>query len=335
MHLELVVPALFTAQAANSLPALELLLARGRRTSADALGLESWLFGAFGSGEFPAEKLSVPAGALTALAHGVDPGAHLWLRADPVHLRADRDRVILVPNQAFTVGGEEAEELAATLNRHFAGDFALHAVRPDAWCLKANGEMAIDAQAPIEVAGSDLDATLPVNRARVLLNEIQMALYEHPVNTAREARGDPVVNSVWLWGAGKLPAKAAGPWQSVGADDPVALGLARLAGMRHRPPGTGAGEWLARAPEDGRQLLVLDGMRGTRALGDLEGLGRRLRSLEEYWFAPLLGTLRSGRIDMLTIHVPDAAAAFETVRGDLRRFWRRPQPLAAYGGGPG
>jgi hypothetical protein len=35
---------------------------------------------------------------------------------------------------------------------------------------------------------------------------------------------------------------------------------------------------------------------------------------------------------MLTVHVPDGpeCAAFETVRGDLRRFWKRPRALAAY-----
>jgi hypothetical protein len=33
---------------------------------------------------------------------------------------------------------------------------------------------------------------------------------------------------------------------------------------------------------------------------------------------------------MVTVHVPDAARALsvETVRGDLRRFWRRMRPLA-------
>ena len=157
-----------------------------------------------------------------------------------------------------------------------------------------------------------------------------MALYQHPVNTAREGRGDPVVNSVWLWGAGRLPAGAAGPWQSVSAEDPVALGLARLAGVRHRTPGTGAREWLERAPEDGRHLLLLDALRGAHAFGDLDALERRLQALEERWFAPLLEALKSGRIGMVTLHVPEAAASFETARGDLRRFWRRPRPLASY-----
>jgi len=33
---------------------------------------------------------------------------------------------------------------------------------------------------------------------------------------------------------------------------------------------------------------------------------------------------------MLSLHVPDAAASFETVRGDLRRFWRRRRALERY-----
>jgi hypothetical protein len=35
---------------------------------------------------------------------------------------------------------------------------------------------------------------------------------------------------------------------------------------------------------------------------------------------------------MVTLHVPEgrAAASFETVRADLRRFWRRPRSLERY-----
>ncbi len=333
MHLELVVPALIPAQDLPPAPALEMLLARSRRTNGPEGGLENWLCRAFGLHGFDAEDLSIPAGALTAYAHGLDPGTDPWLRADPVHLRADRDRLLLMPNQAFSVTAAEAESLAAALTPWLAGKFALHAVRPDQWCLRieADGQSEASAKPPVDLAGENIDPHLPPKQWHPLLTELQMALYEHPANTAREQRGDPVVNSVWLWGAGKLPAAASGPWQSVSADDPVAIGLARLAGMRHRTPGAGAADWLGRAPEDGRHLLVLDGLRGVRALGDFEALARRLQDLESQWFAPLLAALKSGRIGMLTIHVPDAAASFETARGDLRRFWRRPRPLANYG----
>ena len=305
-----------------------MLLARGRRTSVKAGNLEDWLCRSFGIDE----GSSIPAGALTAHAHGLNPGADLWLRADPIHLRAGRDHVLLMPNQAFSITATEAEGLAAALTPWLAGKFALHAVRPDQWCLRIEGQGQSEASAkpPIDLAGANIDPHLPPKHWHPLLTELQMALYEHPANTAREQRGEPVINSVWLWGAGRLPAAASGPWQSVSADDPVALGLGRLAGMRHRAPGAGAADWLERAPEEGRHLVALDSLRGVRALGDLDALAKRLQELESNWFAPLLAALKSGRIGMLTIHIPEAAASFETARGDLRRFWRRPRPLATY-----
>ena len=326
MHVELVVPGLFGAQAtAVAAPALEMLLARGRRVAGAQGTLEDWYAGAFGI-----EGAPLPAGALTALACGLEPGAAHWMRADPVHLRADRDRVLIYPSQVLGLAPEEAESLAAALNAHYAGEFTLHAVRPDAWCLRGGREMPVSARAPVEIAGRSVDAELPDKRWHALLNEIQMTMYQHAVNTAREVRGDPVVNGLWFWGAGRLPETARGVWQSVSAEDPVALGLARLAGLRHRAPGAGAAQWLARAPGDGRHLLVFDGLRGAQALGDAAALEHRLRALEEHWFAPLHAALRAGGIGMLTVHVPDATASFETARADLRRFWRRTRPLAGY-----
>jgi hypothetical protein len=340
MHLELVVPALFHALdlPPASMPALELLLARGRRTHSETGNLETWLCRAFALKEFSCENFSIPAGALTALAHGLDPGAHRWLRADPVHLRADRDRLLLMPSQAFAVTAEEARALTDALVPLLSGKFTLHPLAPDQWCIRVEDEnefntkngIAADARPPIELAGANIDPHLPPKPWHPLLTEIQMALYEHPVNTAREQRGDPVINSLWLWGAGKLPAAANGPWQSVSANDAVVIGFARSAGIRHRAPGAGAREWLGRAPEDGRHLVVLDDLRGVYALGDLDVLARRLQALEENWFAPLLAALKAGRLGMVTIHVPEAAASFEAVRRDLHRFWRRPRPLTEY-----
>jgi hypothetical protein len=167
---------------------------------------------------------------------------------------------------------------------------------------------AIDASPARELAGADLAAHLPGAPWPALLNEIQMALHEHPANAGRELE----VNGVWLWGAGELPRTAAAPWRSVSAEDPLALGLARVARLAHRTPPAGADEWLAELPADGRHLAAFDALH---------------ESLEADWFAPLLAALRGGRIGALTLHVPDAGCAFEAVRSDLRRFWRRPRPL--------
>jgi hypothetical protein len=292
LHAELMVPGLLSAPPEPRRPALELLLARARVQHSDPENVESWLGRAFGL-----EPL--PAGALTVGAPG------FWLRADPVHLRVLRDRIVIVP-----VSGLEPAHAAAlveTLNRRFAGRHEFRAPHPDRWAM-SSAPAAIDAPPARELAGEDLAARLPAAPWPALLNEIQMALHEHPANEGRELE----VNGVWLWGAGELPATAAAPWRSVSAEDPLALGLARVARLAHRTPPASALEWLAELPEDGRHLAAFDALH---------------ESLEADWFAPLLAALRRGRIGMLTLHVPDAGCAFETVRSDLRRFWRRPRPL--------
>lgn len=341
MHLELLVPALLPARESLRealgglrLPALEMLLARGRPDWSQALSPERWLAEAF-----LGEGAPLAAGALTVLADGAPdgaPGTASWMRADPVHLRLHGDAMALVPSAAFAIAREEAEALCETLGRHFAGALALYPLRPERWCARLEADIAVAAESPLAVAGSDLDAQLAAGpdtrRWHALLNELQMLLHDHPVNRARAECGAPAVNSLWLWGAGALPAAARGPWQSVTAEEPVALGLARLAGMRYRPLPRSADEWLARVPETGRHLLVLDALRAACALDEAEVFREGLLELESRWFAPLLEALRDARLGMVTLRVPDGAQAlsFETVRGDLRRFWRRARALGSY-----
>ncbi len=166
------VPGLFAAPPGARRPALELLLARARVQHHDFESAEGWLGRAFG-----VEPL--PAGALTAGAPG------FWLRADPVHLRVLRDRVVIVP-----VGGlapEYAATLVATLNEHFAGRHEFRAPHPDRWAM-SSAPAAIDTPPARSLAGEDLAARLPAPPWPALLNEIQMALHEHPANEGRELK---------------------------------------------------------------------------------------------------------------------------------------------------
>lgn len=299
MHAELIVPGLLATGEGRRQPALELLLARARGTAGEPQACEAWLGAAFG-----VEPL--PAGALTASAEG------FWLRADPVHLQVMRDGMVLIPVADLQAG--EAARLVATLNRHFAGTHEFRCPYPDCWVVRT-APAAIDTLSTREIAGLNLDTHLPDAPWPALLNEIQMALHEHPVNEARELP----VNSVWLWGPGELPGSAQGEWHSLTAADPLAIGLARVAGIAHRAPPRTASAWLdSTTPQDGRHLVVLDGAAA---------------ALEADWFAPLLEALRSRRVGMLTVHVPDAGLSFEVTRADLRRFWRRPRALASHAPG--
>ena len=330
MHVELVAPGLFAAPAAARLPSVELLLARGRCTSAGSQGLEAWLREAFELDEQP-----LAAGALTLLGAGGDPGEQWWLRADPVHLRLMRDRLVLVPGAALHIERAEAQALCEALNLHFVPRFAVQAIDAERWVGQIAEDLAIDAQSPLALAGRDVGLGMPGaggSTSHQLLNEAQMVLHAHPVNEAREARGEPAVNGIWFWGAGRAPHVAAKHWHSVSADEPLALGLARAAGLRYRTLPVSAGAWLESAPGDGRHLVLLDALRVPLALSETGEFQDALARLEREWFAPLLAALRAGRVGMVTIHVPDAAecVAYETIRGDLRRFWRRPKALERY-----
>jgi hypothetical protein len=323
MHCELIVPGLLLPAASEArYPALEMLLARGRRESPESQTLEQWLQDAFEQPDGP-----LAAGALALASVGQDPGDAWWVRADPVHLRVLRDRVVVVPGEALQVSPAEADEFVSALNRHFAGTAKFHTLDAQRWvaCLATENSF-LDSPALV-AAGRDVASA---RGDEALLTEIQMLLHSHPVNEAREARGEPAVNSLWLWGGGRMPGEARGPWRSVAAADPSALGLARVAGMQRLELPGSADAWLERLPEKGRHLAVLDALRTAAALEQQAEHEEGAEALERRWFAPLLAALRAGRVGMVTVRVPAPGASFETVRGDLRRFWRRPRAIWHY-----
>lgn len=342
MHVELVIPGLIPTQEALQAafdglrpPTLELLVARGRIERRARACLEDWFAQAFAL-----EGGSLPAGALTAAGEdaGAGAGAVRWARADPVHLHVARERLQLVPSAAFALSQEEARALCDALSTHFTGDLAFvpSAGHPGCWIARVENAAPAANLPPLEAARDPDHAQLrsrqDAKRTDALLNELQMLLHAHPVNAAREARGEPTINSVWFWGPGPLPSSAQGRWRSISADDPLTLGLAQLSGARRMPLAESADSWLASAAQEGQHLVVLDALRLPQALGDTEGYLAAVQSLEVRWLAPLLEALRTQRIGMLTLHAPDAAEALsiETVRDDLRRFWRRPRALAPW-----
>ncbi len=345
MHCELLIPDLFAADESGAMPrlaALELLLARGRRAEIESEddethSIESWLADAFEC------DAPLPAGALTLLADGGKPGDALWLRADPIHFAIEREHATIVPSAAFAVTRDEAEALCETLNKHFVGEMTIYPLRPERWCARLGAEFAAPlARSPLELARLPLKQHLPAGedarRWAARLNESQMLLHNHPVNVAREARGELPVNSLWFWGAGRLTQNPAGRkrsrFKSVTADEPLARGLARHAAIATRELPADAAAWLAASPEDGVHLVVLDSLRAPQALGDAQAHAASLQEIDALWCAPLLEALRAGRIGMVTIHAPEAGLSFEATRGDLRRFWRRARSLERYAARP-
>jgi hypothetical protein len=151
----------------------------------------------------------------------------------------------------------------------------LHYEKPDRWL--ACGDVFKDlATASLDrVAGRDVAHWLPGTGSAIplqrLQSEMQMLLYHHPVNDAREARGVPVVNSFWISGTGALPEL---PHQAATVPKPVLVTSLRDAALREDWPAwvqawqaldaTECAALLATLKQGGRAELTLCGERNAQ-----------------------------------------------------------------------
>src|SRR5216683_5657529 len=326
MHFRLFIPDFFSAEGeeADRLVAAETLFAKGRRRRLAASSPEAWLFERFA---VPKQR-DWPVAPYTLLADGGAPERDFWLRADPVHLRLGRDTLTFADSAAFDVSRTESEALVETLNRHFGDAMLFYPVQPARWYVRLREVPDMHTTPPSAAREEPIEGNLPSGpdtmRFHALMNEAQMLLHEHPVNAGREARGEPALNSVWFWGGGVIGAAKDRPFSTVVGDDPLARGLALAAGIPVRALPKDAGSMLADLGDEGLALVVLEAPREAP-------LRERRTALERDWFGPLLAALKSGRIGMLTLQLcgVDSLLEVETVRSDLRYFWRRRKPLSA------
>jgi hypothetical protein len=314
------------ACAGLALPALETLLARAQPAPLPEESLEAWLCGAFGV----ADQAIAP---VTLRADGLELGASCWLRADPVHLRLQRDQLILQAGVPLTA--DEAAQLCDSLNAHFVADgLCFFAPHPQRWYLQLDAAPNMSTQPLAQVAGRNVHAHLPQGadalRWHGVFNEIQMLLFEHAVNQAREARGELPINSVWLWGGGQAVGELVRPYARVCGDSDLAAAFAQAAGIPCNTLPDDAAQCIA--GDDGDVLIVWEGLRRALQQGDLHAWREGLQRFEQCCALPLLDALRAGRIARLTLDSPQAGASrrFELTRGAAWKLWRRPQPLARY-----
>jgi hypothetical protein len=324
-------------------PALGTLLARSRRSRRAPQSFEASLSDAFvpPEGEHPA-----PYAALRLLGEAQtlpqpDSGNGSWLACDPVHLRFHQEHLILAGMGHFGITLAEAQTLVTALNDQLAEHGRFHATSAERWYLQLTDPALTDgfSAAPLStVAGRRIERLLAESTAtrgmRRLVNDIQMILHAHPLNQQRENAGQMTINSLWLWGAGALPPrqdeKQEKPFDGLWSDDPLALGLARQAGITSCPPPADAATLLAEAGPGKRQLLILDTLLGPVQYENSADYRQAMMALEQRWFAPLKQALAAGRITRLRIDAPTAYAtlSWECRRSDLWKFWRRPRPLA-------
>ena len=180
---------------------------------------------------------SLPAAALTRDYLLGDAGDASWLGADPAWVQPDRNGARLLACGQLRLSMPEALALAAPLLPVFEeAGMRLEVSSPDRWHLRLPSDIPLPAfDAPEQAMGEDLFLHLPQGpegrRWRILLNEVQVLLHQHPLNAERRTRGLPPINSVWLWGGGRLPAQLRSDLRGVIGDDLLLCALARRAGV--------------------------------------------------------------------------------------------------------
>lgn len=327
-------PAALSDAARDSLPRLPLLeqwLARGAKHPMEH-GWRDWLQR---HSDDPTVQRAPPAVIAAAAAPQAAGAGSVWL-ATPVHLVAGLDTVRVHPAGVLTLESEEQQGLAHDFARTFAGSgYALHATgRRELLLSGAPMPMVgtLTSHDPAAWAGRDprhgLVAGESAGELRRLGAEVEMWLYEHPINLARQARGLLSVSGLWLWGGGTAPMVRVAsvlpegkPPAVAWANDLFMDGLAIVSGLTLQPlpprwpPAdwqrqSGASEWLA-----------------VCSLGTDPG-GAALERLEREWIGPAFEQWRSGEIARATLLAGDVAVTLKAA--PLRRWWpalrRKPHP---------
>lgn len=345
-HFTLFLPGLLGPLPEEALPARELpraealagLLNAAARRAVRQPQAAGRLAAQFGVATEPPAAAGPP---IAALSHLADFGAlpeRSCFRCDPVHLRADIAQALLYDSRSFGISAQEAEQLTGAFNRHFADDNLQLVFRdPRRWFLLADAPPPLHATPLDEVAGRNAGAFLPEDLgARYwnrMLNETQMLFFGQAVNLEREARGEPAVNGVWIYGDGPV-ADAGNPpdFDEVYTDDAFCKGLAMHTGVTVR-------RWADMFATNVRQhrprvLLFSNALRDALQTGDIGHWSSLLAEWETRLFAPLHQQWRAGNLARVTIDPDDGyeycVAGGAGLRGLFRGLLGKRNGLADY-----
>ena len=290
-------PACRSALAALPLPSLSALLAELtpaplERLPDDALDTPAERALARAAG-LAGDDGRLPWAAAAAAAAGLPP-AQDWAFLTPCHLEVGMNQVRLTDPAQLALPADQAEALMASMAPYLAEDgIVVERWQDGRWLAHGAPFAGLATASPERVLGEEnLNAWLPASPLlRRLQNEMQMLLYTHPVNDAREARRQVTVNALWISGCGSWPATP--PRPSV--------------------------------------VQVVDALRSSARQGDWASWSAIWQQIDQTHCAALLQRLRAGEPVALTLCGPQGSRRFDgRPRGALARWlasWRKPQPV--------
>lgn len=237
----------------------------------------------------------LPFAADAAASDGIDVGTHAWGLLTPVHWHVGRDFVSLVDPAALQLEASESRALFDAIRELFESEgFHMAWGSPSRWYAAHPALVDLACASVDRVVGRNVDiwlkrsAATPVARLlRRLQSEVQLLLYPHPINEAREARGALTVNSFWLSGCGVAQSTHGG---AIDVDDRLRVPLmsedwAAWAQAWRSLDGSALAALAQQAASGSEVRLTLAGERHAQCY---EARPRSLwRSLGERWNAPV------------------------------------------------
>ena len=186
----------------------------------------------------PTQDGLIPWAALQAQTTLAGVASPAWAFITPCHWRNGAKHVAMGSLPLPDFEAQESQALLAAMQPYFLEDgISLHYEKPDRWLACGNVFNGLATASLDRVAGRDVAHWLPGSPSAIALqrlqSEMQMLLYHHPVNDAREARGVPVVNSFWISGTGALPDMLA---QTDAANPPAVVSGLRNAALAENWP---------------------------------------------------------------------------------------------------
>ncbi|NKB38252.1 MAG: hypothetical protein GKR93_13995 [Gammaproteobacteria bacterium] len=332
MDIVLLAPALldaegyFDAEGVKRFDALEMLLSRASKSIVTEESLSALLANQFAYTQEP--DRDIPIAAIGRLIDDEKRPEAYWIRADPVHLRADQKSLNLLDVSYLSLTQHDALAIAAVVQPSFSElGWELEVPVPSRWYLKLDKKPAIRTTELHSVLGKDIQSFMPFGEDAPtwhrLMNEIQMRLHNADINTMRSERGELAVNSLWPWGGGCLPDLLERKWSRVYSDENCTMGFSMLSNTPCLAlPETA--DTLLQEQSDAASVLVVMSDFYTRIL-DGGQAGRLLEKFEKNWCRFLLQGLRDNSVHSLRIIT--RKAEFNLNRRSLWKFWSKVNSL--------
>ena len=281
-----------------------------------------------------------PATAAAAAAGGVRPdsAATVWI-ATPLHLAAGLTTLHADFRSRVRPARRELERLARDFHVAFASPgFGLQLLDSSEFLLFMPPVPPAQTTEPARLVVLDVADALPAGPGAVTLRrlgaEIDMWLHQDAADHPAARRGEPIANTLWLWGGGPtvpdasqapgMPAAIAGPQfrATAFANDAFVQGLCKLSGNECQPLPQQLEDVFAR-PEVRRAIVVAEVGQALRS-DERWTVPQALAELDRRFVATAIRGLRSRDIATMTIVANDRRLIVNA--RDHLKLWRRPRP---------